>query len=121
MNTIVQLCWLCSNRWRTGGELKSETENWDTAFTNYKFTIEQLKLMRNFNIRYECLDARDDHHAQLQKSAGILPVWDENLSATCDGADFDNMYTTQPDIENDEIPLEFLQLVRQLQGGCTKQ
>jgi hypothetical protein len=96
--------------WRTGGELKSETENWDTAFTNYKFTTEKLKLMRNFNIRYKCLDARDDHHAQLQKSAGILPVWDENLSATCDGADLDNMYTAQPDIENDEIPLEFFQL-----------
>ena len=32
------------------------------------------------------------------------------MSATCDGADLDNMYAAQPNIKNDEIPLKFLQL-----------
>ena len=33
--------------------------------------------MKNMNIRYECLDARDDFHAQMRKGATALPSWAE--------------------------------------------
>jgi ribosomal protein S18 acetylase RimI-like enzyme len=64
--------------WWTGKELKSTTENWDTAFANHNYNTDQLSLIKNANIRYECLDAKDDYHAQMQKNAGVLPVWEEN-------------------------------------------
>ncbi|KAF8872046.1 hypothetical protein BD779DRAFT_1380435, partial [Infundibulicybe gibba] len=52
--------------WRSGGDLKSKEESWDTAFLRYQFSKRQEELMVNFNLRYECLDARDDFQAQLR-------------------------------------------------------
>jgi hypothetical protein len=64
--------------WRNGKDLKSETSSWHETFTNHNFTARQNKLMDNFNLRYECNDARDDYSAQLKKnnlSNTKLPVW----------------------------------------------
>ncbi|KAF8876567.1 hypothetical protein BD779DRAFT_1385458, partial [Infundibulicybe gibba] len=55
--------------WRTGADLKEEDETWDTAFLAHKFNERENELMHNFNLRYECLDARDDFHAQLRAGA----------------------------------------------------
>jgi hypothetical protein len=55
--------------WRSGNDLKSELESWDEAFTDHEFTDRQLEIMDNFNLRYECLDARDDYSAQLRQGA----------------------------------------------------
>ena len=76
--------WYCSTMlvlfhpWRTGKDLKLELETWDDAFTKYAFNELQKQLMNNFNIRYECLDARDDYRAQMKRgSAPSLPSsWD---------------------------------------------
>ncbi|KDR66271.1 hypothetical protein GALMADRAFT_17237, partial [Galerina marginata CBS 339.88] len=65
--------------WRKGYDLKSnDTETWDECFNNYKFSNQQEKLMQNFNIKYECLDARDDYRAQLKKGLdkGLIGSWD---------------------------------------------
>ncbi|KAF9540238.1 hypothetical protein CPC08DRAFT_594532, partial [Agrocybe pediades] len=51
--------------WRTGRDLKSHQQSWNDAFCNYTFNARDLKLMDNFNLRYECLDGRDDYHGEL--------------------------------------------------------
>jgi len=53
--------------WRSGKDLKQEDYSWDETFNNHKFTDHQSQLIKNFNIRYECNDARDDYSAQLKK------------------------------------------------------
>ncbi|KAF9455472.1 hypothetical protein BDZ94DRAFT_1179897, partial [Collybia nuda] len=53
--------------WRTGEELKSNSETWDIAFKLHVFSNDELKLMRNFNLKYECNDARDDYYSILKK------------------------------------------------------
>jgi hypothetical protein len=84
--------------WRSGKDLKNEIDTWDETFTNHSFTIHQLKLMDNFNIRYECNDARDDFSTQLKKGTelgGIFPSWltttaVENIDESNCGDDFGN-------------------------------
>ena len=64
--------------WRSGKDLKSETQTWDDTFVQYKFTSQQLQLMGFFNLRYECNDARDDYSAKLKKNEdkeGFFPSW----------------------------------------------
>lgn len=52
--------------WRHALHMKQQCESWESAFNAYRFSARQRQLMRNFNLRYECLDARDDFHAQLR-------------------------------------------------------
>src|ERR1700683_334755 len=47
--------------WRTGKDLKYEIQTWDESFLKYEFSKRQLEIMKYFNVRYECLDARDDY------------------------------------------------------------
>src|SRR6202142_4358845 len=61
--------------WRSGHDLKSSDQSWDDVFLLHNFTTRQKELMANFNIKYECLDSRDDFHAQFQKGSAILPSW----------------------------------------------
>jgi hypothetical protein len=64
--------------WRTGKELKSETDTWDEAFLQHKFVAREVQLMKNFNLRYECADARDDYSAKQNKdeqTEGLFPSW----------------------------------------------
>ena len=46
--------------WCTGKDLKLDDQNWDDAFKMHRFNTRQLDIMKYFNVRYECLDARDD-------------------------------------------------------------
>ena len=55
--------------WRSGRQLKSEKQTWDDAFNAHIFSQREEQIMKNFNIKYECLDARDDYRAQLKKGA----------------------------------------------------
>ncbi|KAF5334277.1 hypothetical protein D9758_015539 [Tetrapyrgos nigripes] len=60
--------------WRTGEDLKIKGESWDRAFLDYQFSTQQEFLMENFELRFECLDSRDDYHAQRKaQSLGIDP------------------------------------------------
>src|ERR1700722_523099 len=59
--------------WRSGFDLKTPTAMWDETFVKYEFSSRDVQLMNNYNIRYECLDARDDYRAQLEKGAESLP------------------------------------------------
>jgi hypothetical protein len=67
--------------WRSGLDLKTKLNSWDETFMSHGFSMRQLELMKNMNIRYECLDARDDFHAQLKKGAtSEMPAWMESGS-----------------------------------------
>jgi len=61
--------------WRTGNSLKNSEVSWDETFIKHDFTGRQSQLMKNFNIKYECLDARDDYHAQIKAGNTIVHVW----------------------------------------------
>jgi hypothetical protein len=78
--------------WRTGKDLKSEDQSWDDAFKTYTFNTRQLDIMKYFNVRYECLDARDDYAAQMKKgeNIGIFSNWDIYDSLNSDILDHDS-------------------------------
>jgi len=64
--------------WRSGKDLKNEDYSWGETFNLYKFNDQQKQYIKNFNIRYECNDARDDYSAQLKKGnseSGLFPQW----------------------------------------------
>jgi hypothetical protein len=47
--------------WRTCTDLKKKIDSWDKAFSAQLFTNQELKIIKHMNVRYECLDARDDY------------------------------------------------------------
>ena len=57
--------------WRDPLKLKELLSTWDETFLSHKFTDRQIELMKNFNIKYECLDARDDYNAQMKKDGNV--------------------------------------------------
>jgi hypothetical protein len=57
--------------WRSCQDLKDGHQSWAEAFTAYEFETEDKKIMNNFNLRYECLDERDDYHAILKRQSKL--------------------------------------------------
>ncbi|TRM55967.1 hypothetical protein BD626DRAFT_379658, partial [Schizophyllum amplum] len=57
--------------WRTGGDLKKKEQTWEEAFEAHPFTDDERQLMIQFNVRWECLDGRDDF--QKLRANGELP------------------------------------------------
>ncbi|KAF9563128.1 hypothetical protein CPC08DRAFT_611116, partial [Agrocybe pediades] len=53
--------------WRLASDLRSSMQTWDDAFIAYDFRPQDVRYMANFNLKYECLDNRDDYHAELKK------------------------------------------------------
>ncbi|EAU85285.2 hypothetical protein CC1G_07555 [Coprinopsis cinerea okayama7 len=53
--------------WRTSWDLRSVNQTWKEAYDSHVFTDEQKRIMKNFNVRYECLDERDDYHKLLKQ------------------------------------------------------
>ncbi|KAJ7089425.1 hypothetical protein C8R44DRAFT_560449, partial [Mycena epipterygia] len=53
--------------WRSPTDLKDSESTWEQTFNEHEFNARQKELMRNFNVRYECNDARDDHFATMKK------------------------------------------------------
>ncbi|KAG6913985.1 hypothetical protein DXG01_003151 [Tephrocybe rancida] len=54
-------------------DLKKENETWDVAFLSHPFGPRQKKLLKNMNIRYECIDARDSFYTQLKNGTIAFP------------------------------------------------
>jgi hypothetical protein len=91
--------------WRSGKDLKDEQYSWDETFTSHKFNDHQSQLMKFFNIRYECNDARDDYSKQIKKGKqnnGAFPQWfssdmmDEMDDEFDEGADFETFDDQDP-------------------------
>ncbi|RXW19493.1 hypothetical protein EST38_g6350 [Candolleomyces aberdarensis] len=49
--------------WRDAADLKTYDQTWEQAFDTHGFSERQREIMENFNLRYECYDARDDFAA----------------------------------------------------------
>jgi len=65
--------------WRRGLDLKPTADrSWDETYDAHEFAESERLLIKNFNIRYECMDARDDYRAQLRNGAAphIFGSWD---------------------------------------------
>ena len=73
--------------WRSGLDLRHQSNSWDEAFLSHEFSARQLEIMKNLNIRYECLDARDDFHAQMKKGSTVMPSWAESATQNFDDSD----------------------------------
>ncbi|KAJ7321529.1 hypothetical protein DFH08DRAFT_647070, partial [Mycena albidolilacea] len=61
--------------WRNGLDLKCETESWHETFGGFLFSNKSLQLMKHFNIRYECNDARDDYSSQDRQKRRAMPLF----------------------------------------------
>ena len=57
--------------WHDALALKETQCSWEDTFLNHQFTGRQQELMKNFNIKYECLDARDDYDAHLKNGCNV--------------------------------------------------
>ncbi|KAJ3567450.1 hypothetical protein NP233_g6363 [Leucocoprinus birnbaumii] len=58
--------------WRSRHDILGNRISWSEAFFNHDFTDDQRRLMDNFNLRYECLDARDDYHANMNSQIAAV-------------------------------------------------
>ena len=94
--------------WRRGTDLKTSEQQWDTAFQEHKFTPDQERYMRNFNVRYECLDARDDYRAQMMKDTdSIVGSWVKESDTEIE----DEFHSTGlNEIQLDDLPSDPLDL-----------
>ena len=96
--------------WRTGTSLKAKEVSWDEAFTAHTFSERQEQIMKNFNIRYECLDQRDDFFSELKKGGTAGPalinndvdVDEINQSGVLDDISVGDMVPDDIDIDNQE-------------------
>ena len=68
--------------WRTSDDLKNKNQTWSEAFTIHQFNLNDKKIMNNFNLRYECLDERDDYNAILKRQSNMNQnvTFEPNLS-----------------------------------------
>jgi hypothetical protein len=89
--------------WRQGTDLKGADKLWDEEFNDHSFSEEQRRYMHNFNLRYECLDARDDYRAKMNKKGEdiIVGSWDND-----DGKEFDDDFQGIPPVEFDDVPTD---------------
>ncbi|KAJ7865900.1 hypothetical protein B0H14DRAFT_2195068, partial [Mycena olivaceomarginata] len=89
--------------WRSPANLKDEVSTWDQAFKEYDFTKRQNQLMKNFNVRYECNDARDDHYTAMKKTLVEADSGKERSTGHPILGDFDDM---KDDLDNSDYGLD---------------
>ncbi|KAJ7180413.1 hypothetical protein C8R43DRAFT_1117711 [Mycena crocata] len=61
--------------WRKGTDLRKPDDSWDETFVAEQFTPKATQMMKNFNLRYECNDARDDYSALSKVNKRALPTF----------------------------------------------
>ncbi|KAI0083674.1 hypothetical protein BDY19DRAFT_863793, partial [Irpex rosettiformis] len=66
--------------WRSGLDLKIASKSWSESFDVYNFSQRQCDIMSNFNLRYECRDARDDFAAQRKAKGRNISNWPYDLN-----------------------------------------
>lgn len=85
--------------WRDGLDLKQENLSWSECFSAMIFSESAVTLMKNFNIKYECLDSRDDYSAK-SKLHEISKVWAPLTEQVM--KDFDSENITDDIIKSDD-------------------
>ncbi|TRM55220.1 hypothetical protein BD626DRAFT_419802 [Schizophyllum amplum] len=83
--------------WRTGEELKGKDETWQIAFRNHPFTEDEKLLMKFFNLRWECIDSRDDFRRKLADGQSDLMEAVPFSSDTMQDIDREQMTREQAD------------------------
>jgi len=81
--------------WRSSQDLRNAHQSWAEAFRLHEFNPEERRIMSNFNLRYECLDERDDYHAILKKQSRLK----ENGTSSL----FHDQYDNECDLGIDQI------------------
>ncbi|KAH7905610.1 hypothetical protein BJ138DRAFT_1017478, partial [Hygrophoropsis aurantiaca] len=91
--------------WRTGFDLKTVDETWNDKFKAYGFSDRQHEVMKYFNVRYECLDARDDYSAQMREDSNSrpFPEWAGDGYPTEGDDDWESSETVFPFFGTDSI------------------
>ncbi|KAL1725817.1 hypothetical protein EV714DRAFT_287681 [Schizophyllum commune] len=69
--------------WRHARDLKRDDQTWEDAFASHSFTERELELMKNFNLRWECIDGRDSFRDSLKKGTFAdrddVPIYGESI------------------------------------------
>ncbi|KAJ7305397.1 hypothetical protein DFH08DRAFT_721282, partial [Mycena albidolilacea] len=78
--------------WRNGLDLKLDADSWHETFIEHQFTDRAQTLMKHFNVRYECNDARDDYSTLDKKKRRALPLFGGNQHPAMDGDESDKTY-----------------------------
>ncbi|KAL1692700.1 hypothetical protein GGG16DRAFT_50766 [Schizophyllum commune] len=89
LDEYIQVMLMLFKPWRRPEDLKSATETWKDAFDKHVFSPRQRQLMKNFNLRWECMDARDDYRSKQKSGEG----WDDPMPLTEEDVqdiDYDN-------------------------------
>jgi hypothetical protein len=109
--------------WRTGTELRLPNTTWGSSFATHVFSGRQNDIMDNFNLRYECNDARDDFASQrkllststenwpFELSNDMLDDIDENFDSMlfsdhCDFQDGDNWMNLATEDKSSRLQIE---------------
>ena len=98
--------------WRSGLDLKTSEKSWDDTFTEHAFTAREKQLMRNFNIKYECLDAKDDFNAKLKAGINLNDSVISNWDASNDNDDNDGDITSEQDPFTSSVEYEVEKLCK---------
>lgn len=101
--------------WRSGKDLKNKTEDWKETFSTYNFSKQQYKLMDNFNLRYECNDARDDFSAAMKKKGLDAKYFSANRGSWIDEHSSNDMNGNTFGMEEDTTEEEVLNIGRAYQ------
>ncbi|KAI5885607.1 uncharacterized protein SCHCODRAFT_02467380, partial [Schizophyllum commune H4-8] len=78
LDEYIQVMLMLFKPWRRPEDLKSADETWRDAFDKHKFSPREKQLMKNFNLRWECMDARDDYRSRQKSGEG----WTEDIPLT---------------------------------------
>ncbi|KAG9222002.1 hypothetical protein CCMSSC00406_0009210 [Pleurotus cornucopiae] len=87
--------------WRSSKDLKTANTTWDEAFLAQDFSTHHSKIMNNFNLQYECLDAKDDFRTEMKVGASSelsLPFSDDVYVAKKCEDGLDDILTDASDI-----------------------
>ena len=73
--------------------MKVADETWEEQFSRYNFSTRAWEIMENFNVRYECYDAKDDF-ARMMRAGGVDDVdnIDDEDSVHGDNMDPDSFF-----------------------------
>ncbi|KAJ7183737.1 hypothetical protein C8R46DRAFT_853345, partial [Mycena filopes] len=110
--------------WRTPLDLKDCLSTWDQAFKEHTFSDRERQLISNFDVRYECNDARDDHFAEMKKKLAEAKkdgktLWPSGLMSYKDkfaddlndfdyGSDDDSIVNGDDDVPKGRRTLQFI-------------
>lgn len=88
----VMLMLFSPGGWRTGKDLKSDTQSWEDAFRLTSFSPDDVRRMDYMHVMFECYSARDEHakqRAALAAELGITQDVGPIASADADEVDGD--------------------------------